>query len=126
MPRGDRTGPGGFGPMTGRVAGYCAGYGVPGYANPAVGRGAGVVGGHGWRHMYYATGLPGWLRWGCRHLGFGLAAPYTTPYGARYTEPDPDSEKQVLQNQVTFLETTLERLKKRLADLEQGACEKSS
>jgi hypothetical protein len=31
MPRGDGTGPGGMGPMTGRAAGYCAGYNVPGY-----------------------------------------------------------------------------------------------
>ena len=37
MPRGDRTGPMGMGPMTGRAAGYCAGYGVPGYANPTTG-----------------------------------------------------------------------------------------
>jgi hypothetical protein len=34
MPRGDRTGPAGMGPMTGRAAGYCAGYGTPGYMNP--------------------------------------------------------------------------------------------
>ena len=30
MPRGDGTGPAGFGPLTGRGAGYCAGYPVPG------------------------------------------------------------------------------------------------
>jgi len=33
MPAGDRTGPMGQGPMTGRGAGFCAGFGVPGYAN---------------------------------------------------------------------------------------------
>ena len=33
MPRGDGTGPGGMGPMTGRAAGYCAGYNMPGYMN---------------------------------------------------------------------------------------------
>jgi hypothetical protein len=38
MPRGDRTGPAGMGPMTGRAAGYCAGYNVPGYMNPHGGR----------------------------------------------------------------------------------------
>ena len=38
MPGGDRTGPAGFGPMTGRAAGYCAGYTVPGYMNPIPGR----------------------------------------------------------------------------------------
>ncbi|MEF8788076.1 MAG: DUF5320 domain-containing protein [Planctomycetota bacterium] len=38
MPRGDGTGPAGQGLMTGRAAGYCAGYNMPGYANPAGGR----------------------------------------------------------------------------------------
>ncbi|MBN1458575.1 MAG: DUF5320 domain-containing protein [Armatimonadetes bacterium] len=38
MPRGDGTGPMGRGPMTGRAAGYCAGYAVPGFANPQGGR----------------------------------------------------------------------------------------
>ena len=42
MPGGDRTGPGGAGPMTGRAAGYCAGYAAaPGYANPIRGYGRG-------------------------------------------------------------------------------------
>ena len=39
MPGRDRTGPRGFGPMTGRGFGYCAGYSAPGYANPIPGRG---------------------------------------------------------------------------------------
>ena len=66
MPGGDGTGPMGMGPMTGRAAGYCAGYPVPGYMNPipGFGRGLGRGGGRGWRNMYYATGLPGWMRWG--------------------------------------------------------------
>ena len=34
MPRGDGTGRMGMGPMTGRGAGFCAGFAVPGYANP--------------------------------------------------------------------------------------------
>ncbi len=33
MPGGDRTGPEGIGPMTGRAAGYCAGYSTPGFAS---------------------------------------------------------------------------------------------
>ncbi len=39
MPAGDGTGPFGLGPMTGRQAGYCAGYSLPGYINPIPGRG---------------------------------------------------------------------------------------
>jgi hypothetical protein len=37
MPRGDRTGPLGIGPMTVRAAGFGAGYPVPGYMNPYAG-----------------------------------------------------------------------------------------
>ena len=32
MPRGDSTGPLGMGPMTGRAAGFCAGYQMPGFS----------------------------------------------------------------------------------------------
>ncbi len=46
MPRGDRTGPWSAGSMTGRAAGYCTGYPVPGYANPRRGYGRGF--GRGW------------------------------------------------------------------------------
>lgn len=61
MPRGDRTGPWGAGPMSGRGAGLCAGFNAPGYANaaPQLGLQRGFCGGgRGWRHWYYATGLP--------------------------------------------------------------------
>ena len=68
MPGGDGTGPGGMGPMTGRGAGYCAGYPVPGYMNPVGGRGYGGWGrgggGRGRRNRFYATGLTGWQRAG--------------------------------------------------------------
>jgi len=41
MPFGNGTGPTGVGPLTGRGAGYCAGFPGPGHANPAMrGRGA--------------------------------------------------------------------------------------
>ena len=65
MPRGDRTGPMGAGPMTGRRAGWCANPNRPGYINRPVGFGLGFGnrgGGRGWRNMVYATGLPGWTR----------------------------------------------------------------
>ena len=82
MPRGNRTGPMGMGPMTGRGAGYCAGYPVPGYMNPAggFGRGFGVSPGgggrgRGYRNMFYATGMPGWARWGAYPMGAYPAAP---------------------------------------------------
>ena len=51
MPFGDGTGPRGMGPMTGRRAGYCAGFAVPGFANPAGGR-LGLGFGRGWGRAY--------------------------------------------------------------------------
>lgn len=56
MPGGDGTGPMGYGPMSGRAAGYCAGFPVPGYTNSGrggfVGRGGGFRGrGRGWARM---------------------------------------------------------------------------
>lgn len=78
MPWGDRTGPAGLGPITGRAAGYCAGYSVPGYANPYV-RGWGMGMGRGWG--------PGFRGRSRRFLGRGRGrglhrghAPYG-PYG---------------------------------------------
>ena len=67
MPGGDRTGPNGQGPMTGRKAGFCAGNDQPGYAQPGR-RGGGFFrggrgrGGRGWRNWFHATGLPFWAR----------------------------------------------------------------
>ena len=43
MPRGDQTGPAGMGPMTGRAAGFCAGYSTPGYTLPGYTRDRGRV-----------------------------------------------------------------------------------
>jgi len=108
MPFGDGTGPMGAGPMTGRAAGYCAGFGMPGYANPIPGRGWGRGfwgrgGGRGWRHWYYATGLPGWMRWG----GFPAA-----------TAPAAATEKQWLENLAQNLQARLDEVRQRLSELE--------
>ena len=65
MPGGDRTGPMGMGPMTGRGAGYCAGFAAPGFASGGRGGffGRGRGGGRGWRNMFYATGCPAGHGW---------------------------------------------------------------
>jgi len=49
MPGGDRTGPVGAGPMTGRGLGHCRGGGA-GYGYPGRGMGFGRGFGRGWRH----------------------------------------------------------------------------
>lgn len=53
MPRGDKTGPQGQGPMTGRAVGPCAGYPSPGYLVRGRGRrmGRGMGRGFGWCGM---------------------------------------------------------------------------
>ncbi|MCQ5376123.1 MAG: DUF5320 domain-containing protein [Methanomassiliicoccales archaeon] len=72
MPGGDGTGPLGLGPMTGRRAGYCAGFPVPGYANPYVPpawfyRGAAPLG--YWRFgRMFRGGFA--RRWGCRWMRY--------------------------------------------------------
>ena len=70
MPFGDGSGPTGAGPMTGRGAGYCAGYPTPGYANPinrfgrGRGRGGGSRGGgRGLGNQFYANGILGLARY---------------------------------------------------------------
>jgi hypothetical protein len=102
MPAGDRTGPLGAGPMTGRGAGYCGGYSAPGVANWGPGRGMGRGfggGGYGWRHMFYATGQPSWMRSG--------AAPL------------PEQELAVLKAQAEGLKNQLDAINRRIEAMEQ-------
>ena len=115
MPRGDGTGPAGLGPKTGRAAGYCAGYPVPGYMNPVPGRGFwGRGGGRGWRHWFYATGLPGWLRAG---IGYPASGIWPMPYGY---EPTPKEEIAILKEQAEILKKQLEDVQNRISTLEKG------
>jgi hypothetical protein len=57
MPRGDGTGPAGMGPLTGRGAGFCAGFRTPGYLNLFSGRGFGLGRRRGIRQVPWAVGL---------------------------------------------------------------------
>jgi hypothetical protein len=114
--------------MTGRAAGFCAGYGVPGYVNPwpraGFGRGfAGRGGGRGRRNWFYATGMPGWARaasgipaWGSPGLGF---APVAAPYA-----PSAQQETETLKRQAEFLEQQLDEVRQRLTELETEQAEK--
>ncbi len=106
MPWGDGTGPLGLGPMTGRRAGYCAGFPVPGYMNPGPYWGRGFGRGRGWRRMYYATGLPGWARFGVYN--------YAPPVQPVYKD-----EKEFLKEQAKYLKEELDEIAKRLKELEK-------
>jgi len=125
MPRGDGTGPMGMGPMTGRAAGYCAGFPVPGYMNPIPGRGfwgrGFRGGGRGWRHWYYATGLPGWMR-----AGYLPAWGYVPPVWQMppFSAPSKEEMTEALKRQAQFLEESLAEIRERLAELEKESQQK--
>ncbi len=105
MPRGDGTGPMGAGPMTGRGAGFCAGFNRPGFANrPGFGRMGG--GGRGWRHWFHATGLPGWAR--ANAAGFGRL-------GA--AAPTAEDERAELEQECSQVEEYLKQLRRRVDEL---------
>ena len=81
MPLGDGTGPAGLGPMTGRAAGFCAGYPVPGYMNPVVGR-AGFYGPGVPAFVPYGVPYAGWINpWVRRGFGFGFGRGFGRGWG---------------------------------------------
>jgi len=90
MPRGDGTGPAGAGPMSGRGAGYCAGFDVAGFGcNRGFGNGMGL--GRGRRN-------------------FGNSAqmqPRSAPLPA-------DVSNELLQRQAEALQNQLDAIKRRL------------
>ncbi len=116
----------GMGPMTGRAAGYCGGYEVPGYGNPGprmgmawrrgwgrdydVGRGRG----RGWRHRYYATGMPYWARPGYAPMPGPARAAYG-PYGA---PPTKEEQLEDLRAQAEWLGESLDAIRARIEELE--------
>ena len=96
MPKGDRTGPNGMGPMTGRGMGVCAGFNAPGIMNPGFGRGFGRgLGrgrGFGWRARSMQTDIP-----------------------TQQIQPTAITEKQEKQ----FLKQELEVLKQEMKEIEK-------
>ena len=118
MPAGDGTGPRGMGRMTGRGAGYCGGFDAPGWANAMPGRGLGMGWGRGrgWRHQYYATGVPGWGRFGYAPAWGGT--PPAAPYGPYAPAPTPEQETGFLRSQAEMLKKELDAISQRIAELE--------
>lgn len=124
MPMGDGTGPAGMGPMTGRAAGYCAGYSVPGFANPYGGRYFGIGRRAGYRNWFYATGLPGWYRYGIGIPAWGGVAGYpyyASPYMAGVTT---EEEERILKNQSDMLKKQLDNIQSRMEELKKESEEK--
>jgi hypothetical protein len=82
------------------------------------GRGRAWFGGGGrgrrWRHWYYATGLPGWARYGYEPA-WGAAPPAYGPYPA---PPTREQEVESLKAQAEWLKTQLDAIGQRIAQLE--------
>jgi len=127
MPGGDGTGPMGTGPMTGRGAGYCAGYAMPGFASRGPGRGfRGGGRGRGRRNWFYATGVPGWQRaaWGWPSFGFGgVAGAPSAPFGAP-PAMSRDQELDLLRRQAEDFAGALDEIKRRIEELEAPGARK--
>ena len=127
MPGGDRTGPMGMGPMTGRAAGFCAGFEVPGVAGSAGGRGfrgwgrgRGSGRGRGWRNRYHATGLTGWQRMAMGRPG------YPTPGVVQAGPPMPkEQELEALKRQAEYLQQAFEDVSGRIQALESPDTDKA-
>jgi len=93
MPRGDRTGPSGFGPMTGRRMGNCVGSNQPGFGQPYYGFGRG------------------------RGRGAGFGSGYGYGYPSQVNLPTV-SQKSMLENEIKVLKDQLAYLEQQLTDTE--------
>ena len=102
MPFGDKTGPLGQGPMTGRRLGYCTGNATPGRFSGAQGMGMGMRrgGGRGWGNRFRAQGIVP-----------GAASAVVATGGAQ-------QEVAELKTALNGLLTTLNQIQKRLDGME--------
>ena len=106
MPRGNRTGPDGMGPMTGRGLGYCNNYPDPGYTkgNPRGGAGFGRGQGRG-----FGRGFRG---------GFGANQRFQATPNQYYP-----SHSYSAQDEAKFIETEINNVKKNLSAMEKRLAE---
>ncbi len=110
MPGGDRTGPLGQGPGSGRVYGYCYGFGAPGYIKVP---GRGMCRGYGFERGF------GRSRGICR--GWNITSNfrgYMTPY---HWMPSMSREDEItmLITEADGLKRSQQDIEKRLAELEK-------
>lgn len=105
MPRGDKTGPEGSGPMTGRQLGYCTGNNRPGFMeqNSMHGRGFG-------RGFQFGSGRGRGMGYGFRH-GAGTVYPESTYQASEKTLIE--NEIRILKDQLSFLEEHLSKTKEK-------------
>ncbi|MCK5822907.1 MAG: DUF5320 domain-containing protein [Bacteroidales bacterium] len=110
MPRGDRTGPAGNGPMTGRQMGYCAGNDQAGYTSGFGGFARGLRRGFGFRRG------PGFGRGFGRGFGYGRGEGFAN--ANNYDENIPNvSEKTMIENEINSIKDQMSFLEKRLSEI---------
>jgi hypothetical protein len=117
MPYGDRTGPQGLGPRTGRGAGYCSGFPGPGSMNPVSGRGffgfgrgrgsRGVGRGRCWRSCSLDPVFTGQARGGYS----------SSRFAARFTD---EEEMDILRGEAEILRQQLNDIQNRMSTLEKS------
>lgn len=121
MPRGDSTGPLGMGPLTGRATGHCAGYPLPGYANPAPRAGLGQGLGYGRGRGGFGRGV---LR--RRRSAGPIYPPFVPGFLGEVPEEGLADDKAYLQQaqksleaQINYLGDQLKQVRGHLQELEK-------
>jgi len=101
--------------MTGRAAGYCAGYGMPGFMNPYGGRGLGMAWGRGGGRGMGMAWRRGWGRGPGGGWGF-TPGPIPDPYAV----PAPTAEDQLaeLRDQANWLKQQMDAVNARIQELQ--------
>lgn len=113
MPRGDRTGPEGSGPKTGRGAGYCAGYAQPGFMTSR-------DGGMGFGRRLRGRGGGGFGRGYSGYVEPGTV--WAHQPGSYYpAPPTPREEGEYLRDRANALEHELSSIKQRLSEFEEDS-----
>lgn len=108
MPQGDRTGPAGAGPRTGRGLGYCSGFDAPGYGHP------------GYRHVRFGRGRAHGRGFGRRYEFFD--GPPGPPVGWGYPAYTPRTREETLSDlraNADWLTSQLDTINKRIEALEK-------
>lgn len=116
MPGGDRTGPAGEGPMTGRGAGLCGGYSSPGYAS-SPGRGGHFMSGRGGRgrggrNQFCFTGMNAGGRGFQNFNAYGRRGFY------RQSDFSADLELRMLKEQAESMQNEVLSVNERIKELE--------
>ena len=129
MPSGNKTGPEGMGPMTGRGAGYCAGSNVPGYMNPGGGRGMALRRG---RRGGMGGGF-GRGRGQGQDVQFPTAVPTPEPVIQDSPQPQMDTvqydaavEMDTLRSQAKDIASSLKSIQQRIEELEKQSTDQKA